>query len=125
MTTSAAHAAAFRRELPDAGEVWTVVEDGFYIAPHKRDGQRAVPFWSRQSRAEKVVARVPAYAGLAVISIPLEDWLGDLLPWLAEREILVGVNWSGNRATGFDVHPRQVIDWFVPKPPVGLLEGVD
>jgi hypothetical protein len=119
LTTSAAHAAAFRRELPDAGEVWTVLEDGAYIAPHKRTGQRAMPFWSRQSRAQKVVAQVPAYQGLDVISIPLEEWLGDLLPWLIQEDILVGVNWSGSRATGYDVDARQVIDWFVPSRVLG------
>jgi hypothetical protein len=114
LTTSAAHAAAFRREVPAAGEVWTVLEEGSYIAPHKRDGQRTMPFWSRQSRAHKVVSQVAAFQGLTIVAIPLEEWLGDLLPWLAEQDVLVGVNWSGARATGYDLTVPKVLGWFIP-----------
>jgi hypothetical protein len=114
LSTSAAHAAAFRREVPHAGQVWTVLEDGAYIAPHKRDGQRTMPFWSRESRAGKVVGQVAAYQGLTIVAIPLEEWLGEVLPWLADQGVLVGVNWSGVRAMGYDLTPEKVLGWFIP-----------
>jgi hypothetical protein len=115
LSTSAAQAAAFRREVPHAGQVWTVLENGAYIAPHKRDGQRTMPFWSRESRAGKVVGQVTAYQGLTIITIPVEEWLGELLPWLSTRAVLIGVNWSGARAKGYDLSPEKVRGWFIPR----------
>jgi hypothetical protein len=112
MSVAAAHAAAFRREVATDRQVWTVLEDGSYIAPHKPDGTRAMPFWSKGSRAKLVVDRVPAYHGLAIVSFALAPWLTELLPWLAEQDVLVGVNWSGERALGYDVPANQVLGWF-------------
>ena len=112
MSVSAAHAAAFRREIATDRQVWTVLEDGSYVAPHKPDGTRAMPFWSKGSRAKLVVDQVPAYHGLAIVSFELAPWLTELLPWLAQQDILVGVNWSGERATGYDVSAHDVLGWF-------------
>jgi hypothetical protein len=44
-----------------------------------------MPFWSLRSRAEKVISSVAAYRAFEVEAIP----------------ILVGLNWSGVRATGY------------------------
>ncbi|MEH0937116.1 DUF2750 domain-containing protein [Micromonospora psammae] len=113
MTVSAAHSAAFRREAPAAGRVWTVLEDdGSCIAPHKPDGSRAMPFWSLRSRAQHVVEQVAAYNGLEIVSMPFDQWLHEFVPWLAEQGVLIGVNWSGERATGYDVSPQDVLGWF-------------
>ncbi|MEU1748649.1 DUF2750 domain-containing protein [Micromonospora arida] len=113
MTVSAAHSAAFRSEAPAAGRVWTLLEDdGSYIAPHKPDGSRAMPFWSLRSRAQRVVEQVPAYNGLEIVSMPFDQWLRDFVPWLAEQGVLIGVNWSGERATGYDVSPQDMLGWF-------------
>ena len=35
------------------------------------------------------------------------------LPCLERDEMLVGINWAGARATGFDLTPAQVGEWFV------------
>ncbi|MFF4891849.1 DUF2750 domain-containing protein [Micromonospora chersina] len=112
VSVSAAQSAAFRKEAPAAGHVWTVLEDDSYVAPHKADGSRAMPFWSRQSRAQRVVDQVPAYSGLEIVAIPFDAWLRDLVPWLAEQGVLIGVNWSGERATGYDVSPQDILGWF-------------
>ncbi|MFG2164930.1 DUF2750 domain-containing protein [Micromonospora chersina] len=114
MSIAGAHAAAFRREVSTDRQVWTLLEDDSYIAPHKPDGTRAMPFWSKGSRAKLVVDQVAAYHGLTIVSFALEPWLTDLLPWLAEQSVLVGVNWSGERALGYDVPAQDVLDWFAP-----------
>lgn len=103
MTISAAQADAFYREAAEAGEVWSVTDAGGFPAPHGTDGARAMPFWSKRSRAERVVAAVPAYAGFEVVAIPLDVFRQRWLPGLARDGLLVGLNWSGNRATGYDV----------------------
>lgn len=73
-----------------------------------------MPFWSKGSRAKLVVDQVAAYHGLTIVSFALEPWLTDLLPWLAEQSVLVGINWSGERALGYDVPAKDVLNWFAP-----------
>jgi hypothetical protein len=108
VTVSAAQAAAFYREAVDGGEVWAVRDQEGYPAPKNPAGQRAMPFWSKESRAARVVAQVPAYRGFDVVRIPLDEWRDEWLPNLARDGLLVGLNWSGPRATGYDMEPSRV-----------------
>lgn len=72
--------------------------------------QRSMPFWSLMSRAERIVASVDAYKEFARVSISLNEWRSTWLPGLKADEIFVGLNWSGDRATGYDVSPTDVLD---------------
>lgn len=112
MSLSAAHSKAFRREAPLEGRVWSIRDTGGYPAPRNADGTRAMPFWSKRSRAERVVGAVDAYRDFEVVEIPLPDWLGSWLPGLDRDGVLVGANWAGARATGFDLTPAEVAAWF-------------
>lgn len=106
MTQSAAQSDAFYREALEAGSVWTVRDASGTPAPENGDGQRAMPFWSSRSRVDKIIATVPAYAGFEPIEIDLASWRSRWLPGLANDGLLVGINWSGSRATGYDVSPE-------------------
>lgn len=108
MRTSAAQAAAFYQEVLRAGSVWTIRDAGGYPAPPDASGEPAQPFWSLRSRAERVVQRVPAYAGFEVVEIDLEAFRSRWLPGLKGDGLCVGLNWSGPRATGYDVSPEDV-----------------
>ena len=108
MTTSAAQAAAFYDEALRTGAVWTISDDGGHPAPRTSDGSRALPFWSLRSRAESVVANVPAYASFSVGEVPLDEFRERWLPELEDDGLRVGLNWSGARATGYDLTPRDV-----------------
>ena len=103
MTIAAAMADAFYREFLEHGRVFAVRDEDGFPAPKNQDGQRAAPFWSRRSRAEKVVATVPAYADLTVVEIAEDEWLERWLPGLEADGLLVGLNWSGKRAMGYDL----------------------
>lgn len=116
MSLSAAHAAAFRREVPGEGRVWSIRDSGGFPAPVDADGVRAMPFWSKQSRAQRVVIAVPAYRDFEVVEIPVSDWLDSWLPGLQRDGLRVGVNWAGARATGLDMTPPQVAGWFAELP---------
>jgi hypothetical protein len=116
MSLSAAHSAAFRREVPREGRVWTIRDGTGHPAPRDPAGRRAMPFWSKASRARRVVGAVPAYRDFAVVEIPVGDWLDSWLPGLQRDGLLVGVNWAGARATGFDLAPAQVAGWFTELP---------
>jgi hypothetical protein len=109
MSQSASQAAAFYREVAAKRVVWTIQDAGGYPAPMTSSGQRAQPFWSSRSRAARIIATVPAYAGFEVVEISWTDFCQRWVPGLTRDGILVGVNWSGPRAVGWDIEPSRVV----------------
>lgn len=107
MSVSAAQADAFYMEVLREGCVWAIRDSGGFPAPQTPDG-RAAPFWSLRSRAIKVIQSVEAYAGFEAVELPLDEWRVRWLPGLAGDGLLVGLNWSGPGATGYDIPPDQV-----------------
>jgi hypothetical protein len=112
MSLSGAHRAAFRREVPREGRVFTIRDEHGVPVTEDVDRTRALPFWSKSSRARKVVSQVAAYRHFDIVEIPVDDWLDRWLPGLERSGLLVGVNWAGAHATGYDVAPAQVAGWF-------------
>lgn len=108
MTLSAAQAQALFDELGTDGSIWTIEDDEGIPAPLGSHGRRVMPFWSRRSRAEKIIRSVPAYAGFRPLEIPREQFASRWLLGIEEEEILAGVNWSGTDATGYDLTPDEV-----------------
>lgn len=106
MSQSASQAAEFYREVAGTREVWTIRDAGGFPAPMTQSGVRSQPFWSSRSRAQKVIASVPAYAGFEPFRIAWADFTARWVPGLKRDGILVGVNWSGPRAVGYDVEPE-------------------
>jgi len=108
MSQSASQAAAFYKEVAQKKRVWTVRDDEGYPAPLTRDGQRAQPFWSSLARVQKIIKTVPAYSTFRADEISWEDFTKKWVPGLTKDNMLVGVNWSGSRATGYDIEPKNV-----------------
>jgi hypothetical protein len=117
MSLSGAHKAAFRREVTQEGQVFAIRDANGFPAPADDEGRRAVPFWSKPTRAQLVVKHVTAYGGFEVVPIPIEEWLGDWMVGLEHDNLLVGINWAGARATGYDLTPGQVLRWFAELEP--------
>ena len=69
-----------------------------------------MPFWSLRSRAERVAEQVPAFAGFEVVEIALDAFLDRWLPGLEKDELRIGLNWSGGRATGYDLPATEVAE---------------
>ncbi|GAA2012481.1 DUF2750 domain-containing protein [Nakamurella flavida] len=90
--------------------MFTIQDDDGFPAPENSDGRRAMPFWSTRSRAERVCRVVPAYRLFRVVEITVGEWRERWLPGLDRDQLLVGVNWSGRRATGYDATAAQVED---------------
>ena len=65
-------------------------------------GAEVVPFWSSRSRIERVVKAHPKYSMYRICEFPLENLFASLAQ-LESEGILVGVNWSGPRLTGYNV----------------------
>ena len=112
MSLSGAHRAAFRREAPQEGRVFSIRDEAGFPIAKDTDGSMTLPFWSKSSRAQRVVGQVDAYHDFDVVEIDLTDWLDRWLPGLEREGYLVGVNWAGPKATGYDVAPGQVARWF-------------
>jgi hypothetical protein len=72
-------------------------------------GRRAQPFWSTEARVRRIINGVPAYSGFDAEQFDLGSWRDRWLPGLRQDGLLVGLNWTGARATGFDLTPDEVI----------------
>ncbi len=105
---SASQAAAFYREVTEHRVVWTIRDEDGFPAPLNASGERAQPFWSSRSRVERIIATVAAYRGFTPVEITLDVFLERWVPGLTRDGILVGVNWTGDRATGYDIAPERV-----------------
>lgn len=108
MSQAASQAARFYSEVAQSGLVWTLQDAGGCPAPMTSSSQRAQPFWSSRARARKIVDTVPAYAGFEVIEVPWTAFEREWGPDLEKDGLLVGVNWSGPRAVGYDLAPADV-----------------
>ena len=111
MSLSGAHKSAFRREASHTGRVFSIRDERGFPVTKDADGTRALPFWSRESRAKKVVDHVAAFQNFDVVEIAMDAWLGRWLPDLQRAGVLIGINWAGPRATGYDMAPTQVAGW--------------
>jgi ribosomal-protein-alanine N-acetyltransferase len=98
----------FAREVALAGVAFTVRDAGGVPAPVAPGGRRTVPFWSNRERVERLLRIDGEFAGFAASELP---WATVRDKWLVrcEREgWLVGINWAGDRALGFDAEPPLV-----------------
>ena len=117
MSQSASQAAIFYRDVEASGTVWTIRDKNGYPAPKNREGIRSMPFWSSKSRIEKIIKNVPAYNGFEPTEINLQEF-SNWLKKLKKNKQLVGINWSGSRAIGYDLNPDKLIRWIEDlKPP--------
>jgi hypothetical protein len=108
VSIAALHSDAFYREVATHGFVWGIRDAGGFPAPLNTDGKRAMPFWSLESRALAVVNGVPAYKGFSPYPIEWAVFRERWVPGLTKDGLLVGINWSGSRASGFDVEPIEM-----------------
>ena len=109
MSNSASQASAFYEQVATSGSVWTIRDSGGFPAPLNSDGIRAMPFWSSLSRAELIIKNVAAYKGFYPVEISWQDFKSKWVPGLEKDGELVGVNWSGDRAKGYDLSPATVV----------------
>lgn len=109
MSQSSAQAAAFFAEVLETGILWTVRDDNGFPAPLNSDGERAQPFWSSEARVCRIISSVAGYARLQAEQLNVASWHERWLPGLQRDGILVGLNWTGDRATGFDLTAADVL----------------
>jgi hypothetical protein len=109
MGNSALQAAAFYRDVARQGFLYTIRDEGGYPAPLRGDGRRAQPFWSSETRIARVARACPEYAAFAPERVPWDHFVEVRVPDLEKDGVLIGVNWSGPTASGYDLEPREVV----------------
>lgn len=108
MSGYAAQAAKFYIEVAESGIMWTIRDDHGFPAPMTASGKRAMPFWSSRSRVETIISNVPAYSGFRPEKVTYNKFIHYWVDELSRARQLVGVNWSGKHAKGFDLEPERV-----------------
>ncbi|MEU5288534.1 DUF2750 domain-containing protein [Streptomyces sp. NPDC020755] len=100
MSVSGAQAAAFFHEIATTRTVWWVRDDDGSPTPASSSGQPVFPYWSSENRAQRAAQLWgPQFRA---VSMPLDHWKDAALPDLAKDGFRVGINWSGQRLTGWD-----------------------
>ena len=101
MSVAALNYSKFCSEAPRKGRVYTFTNCGELLV-YPVQGKEVVPFWSSRSRLGKIVVALPKYQRYEITEYSwseFEEWLNQL----NDEGILVGVNWSGAKLTGFNV----------------------
>jgi hypothetical protein len=110
MSQASSQAWPFYRDVARNRKVWTVRDARGFPAPKTSSGKRVQPFWSSRSRVERIIKVVPAYSRFEPYEISWEEFCDKWAPGLSEDGLLVGVNWSGKRAVGYDMEPRRLVE---------------
>lgn len=108
MRISSINSKAFFAEVAESQTVWSIRDENGIPAPKNSDGLRSMPFWSSERRALNCISQIPDYGGFEAFQIDLVDFVAKWLPGLTKDQILVGVNWVGERASGYDMRPDEV-----------------
>jgi len=107
MSQAAAQASAFYGEVAKTRRLWSIRDANGFPAPETPEG-RAMPFWSSLARVERIVESVPAYVGFSPVELTWDDFSSTWLPSLERDGLRVGLNWTGDRAIGYDLAPSEV-----------------
>jgi hypothetical protein len=117
MSVAAMQAAKFYAHVVSDGMVYSFSSEGDLLIYPMR-GQEVVPFWSSRSRLETIKKHHPKFRAFEFDETPFEAFYRDLLPRLEAEGLLVGINWSGPRLTGYNLPVadlRQNLDYWIAK----------
>lgn len=110
MSQSAAQWSSFIKEIIRQRKVWTIKDEGGIPTSTNIEGETSMPFWSLKTRAEKIIENVPDYSRFQPYEIKFDEFLNRWLKGLEKDGLYLGVNWSGKRATGYDMKPKEVLE---------------
>lgn len=73
------------------GEMWSLYDDG-WASTEDQNGDMLIPLWPEREYAEHF--RVDFWESYTVNSIPLQEALDHMLPYLKDKNILLGIFFS-------------------------------
>lgn len=90
--------------------MWTVRDIKGEVIFESNRGTKIKPLWSKITRVEKIIKTIPGFSDLEPVEISWSEFEKELAPKLKEKNIFVGVNWSGKKLTGYDMSAFQLIE---------------
>ncbi|EKJ88160.1 uncharacterized protein DUF2750 [Leptospira meyeri] len=108
MSISSIQYKVFYAEILNNSSVWTIKDKNGFPAPKNSEGNRSIPFWSTEKRVKNIIENVSEYSGFEAFEISLEDFMEKWIPGLKKDKLLIGINWSGEKATGYDIKPNEL-----------------
>jgi hypothetical protein len=109
MSISSINADAFVSEVLEGARVWGIRDKGGFPTSTNASGETAMPFWSSEKRVMAAINTSPAYRDFEPVPIELSEFVERWLPGLKKDGLHCGLNWSGKRATGYDLTPADVL----------------
>lgn len=91
--------------------VWTLEDEGGIPAVTTPGGRRAMPSGRRAAASRRASRPFQPMPASSHANSPLEKFATRWLDGLKRDGLLVGINWSGERATGYDAEPDDVRQW--------------
>ena len=107
MSVAAAQYAQFCDQAVEHRKVFTFTNSGEYLV-YPVGGNEVVPFWSSRDRLVSIQRTLTKYERHQIDEMELNEFL-DWIPTLEGQGILIGVNWSGERLTGYNVSVADLI----------------
>ncbi len=111
MSQSASQAAAFYRDVAEHGKVWVLGDGEGNVAITKTsDGDEVTPVWSSESRLRKTLPRLDeGFQQDEPTEMSWDDFCDLYVEEFDADGVLLGINWSGENATGYDIPAKEVV----------------
>lgn len=102
MSIAAAQASKFYEQVVREGKVFTFIVKGDFPVFRNRSVE-VVPFWSSRSGISEIHEHHAEFAPYVIDEITFADFREKTLKQLEEEGICVGLNWTGEKLTGYDL----------------------
>jgi hypothetical protein len=107
--TAGTQAHTFFREVAETGDVWSLGDGQSMFVVLSESGARVFPLWSSRRRAQRIVDTNRGYASCKVLGSSWSNFLDNWVAILERDGILVGVNWTGAHASGFEMPVKLLV----------------
>lgn len=102
---------AFCREVLVSGEVFMIEhETEGVLTFHLAGDQHARPVWSSRSRLVRMLEGPLAGPGRVIVRHAWREFVHHVLPRAERDGVLIGLNWAGPRARGYNLTPAGVLE---------------
>ncbi|WP_036040575.1 DUF2750 domain-containing protein [Leptospira alstonii] len=98
-------------EIKKYKRIWTLRDDKGFPRPMTFSGKRSMPFWSSLKRVRNIIEHGGAYSLFESHEISYRNFIDQWFHGLKKDNLLVGINWTGNGAIGYDLEPSEVLKY--------------
>ena len=89
-------------EILAADAIFTIQDASGIPTTENVEGEKTMPFWSSEEKAQAFIASAEGYSDFAVLKVEWKVFAEKWLPGLDADGLLAGLNWQGETGEGFD-----------------------